>query len=556
MAMAPASHGWLSRLLPFLQWTPMLNRSVVRADIIAGVVAGILILPQAIALATLAGLPPEIGLYTAIFPVLICALFGSSWHALSGPNTSISVVVALIVGAYATEATPDFVMYAITLTFMAGVIQVTFGFARLGVIFNYFSHSVMVALVTGVGIIIIVQQLGNFLGLTVSSGEAVEDTLYNLFFSLPRANVYTTIIGFSTVAGGILVKRYWPKIPYIIAAVVIGRLVAFIIDLVVGDGNTNVDKLGYLSLSALPLSAPDFSPTNFYEAAEGLVMGAFMVSFLGLMQSAVISRAIGVKSGQHVNIDQEMVGQGLSNLGGSFLSCYPSCGSFNRSASNFETGGKTPLTGIISAIVLALLIIFAAPMIAQMPLAIVGGVLILVGMGLIDVDYIKKTLRIRGETRIVFLLTIITTVYGGLQWAVMLGIFLSIVVYLRSVSRPELDIISNTEAHQYLPEGVTDEDSTVLHLSGSIFFGSTPTLERGFADVAAEDKHRGTLVIAGEYIDNLDEAGATALITEAVKRRNAGGSMHLWLRNHNFDHVIRNSGLLAAIGEENIHYVN
>ena len=556
MAGATANRSWLERLLPFMQWVPMLNSEVVRADIIAGVVAGMLILPQAIALATLAGLPPEIGLYTAIFPVLICALFGSSWHVLSGPNTSISVIVALIVGAYATEATPDFVMYAITLTFMAGIIQIVFGFARLGVIFNYFSHSVMVALVTGVGVIIIVQQLGNFLGLTVNSGEAVEDTLYNLFFSLPRANVYTTIIGFSTVVSGLLVKRYWKKIPYIIAAVVVGRLVSLLIELVVGDGNTGVDKLGYLSLSALPLSAPDFSPTNFYEAAEGLFMGAFMVSFLALMQSAVIARAIGVKSGQHVDIDQEMIGTGLSNLGGSFLSCYPSCGSFNRSASNYETGGRTPLTGIISAIVLALLIVFAAPIIAQMPLAIVGGVLILVGIGLIDMDYIKKTLRIRGETRIVFVLTAFTTVYGGLQWAVLLGIFLSIVVYLRSVSRPELDILSSDEAHQYLPEDATDEDSTVVHLSGSIFFGSTPTLERGFADVAAQDRHRGNLIIAGEYIDNLDEAGATALITEAVKRRNAGGSMHLWLRNTNFDHIIRNSGLLAAMGEENIHYVN
>jgi len=552
---ALSRRSWLKRLLPFMEWVPMLNSQVVRADIIAGVVAGMLILPQAIALATLAGLPPEIGLYTAIFPVIIAALFGSSWHVLAGPNTSISVMVALIVGAYASEATPDFVMYAITLTFMAGVIMVIFGFARLGVIFNYFSHSVMVALVTGVGIIIIVQQLGNFLGLTVNSGEPVEDTLYNLFFSLPRANVYTTIIGISTVTAGILIKRYWPRIPYIIGAVVIGRLTAFLIDLAVGSGNTGVDKLGYLSLSALPLSAPDFSPTSFYEAAEGLVMGAFMVAFLALMQSAVIARAIGVKSGQHVDIDQEMIGTGLSNLAGSFLSCYPSCGSFNRSASNYETGGRTPLTGIISAIVLALLIVFAAPIIAQMPLAIVGGVLILVGMGLIDTDYIKKTLRIRGETRIVFVLTVVTTVYGGLQWAVMLGIFLSIVVYLRSVSRPELGIVSADEAQQYLPDGVTDEYSTVLHLSGSIFFGSTPTLERGFADVARNDAHKGALIIAGEYIDNLDEAGATALITEAVKRRDAGGSMHLWLRNASFDHVIRNSGLLAAIGENNIHYV-
>ena len=545
--------SFVSRMMPFTDWLPMLDSKTIRNDIWAGIAAGILILPQAIALATMAGLPPEVGLYTSIFPVIICALFGSSWHVLSGPNTSISVMVAMVVSAYAGVGTPDWITYTLTLTFIAGVIQLLFGFFKLGVVFNYFSHTVMVAIITGVGIIIIIQQLGNFLGLTVNPGEPVEDTLYTMFFRIPLANWWATALGVLTVVTGLLVKRYYPKMPAIIVAVIIGMLGGWIIEFLFGSEVTNIDKLGYLSLEALPLSAPDFSPTVFYEAAEGMMMGGFMIAFLGLMQSAVIARAMAVKSGQHIDIDQEVTGQGLSNVVGSFLTCYPSCGSFNRSASNIETGGRTPLVGIVSALCLAALVVFAAPVIAQMPLSVMAGILFLVGAGLIKLKDIKTLLAVRGENRTAFLLVLFATVYGGLEWAVMLGIATSVILYLRAVSKPEVDILFENEAHQYMPEGV--EDATVVQLSGSIFFGSTHTIERAFADIAHEDHRQKMLIIAGEHIDNMDEAGVAALVTEVGKRKQSGGSMVLWLRNHKLDALLERTGLLQAIGKDNIHYV-
>ncbi len=552
----PQSTTRAEKLFPFLSWFALLNQKVITADAWAGVAAGVLILPQAIALATLAELPPEIGIYTAIFPVLICAFFGSSWHVLSGPNTSLSVMIAMIVGAISSTGTPDYIMYTLTITFMVGIIQLFWGLFRLGGIFNYFSHTVMMALVIGVGFVIIIQQLGNFFGLTVSAGEPVEDTLYSLLFRIPDANWYAASLGALTVITGLLVKKYHPKWPFIIIATAVGIAGLWLFENVFFGSNINVDKLGYLSLDAIPLSMPDFSPTTFYEVAEALIMASFMIAFLGLMQSAVIARAMGVKSGQIVDINQEVIGQGLSNIGGSFLSCYPSCGSFNRSAANLEAGGRTPLTGIISAAVLALLVILAAPVLAHLPLSVVAGVLFLVGWGLIDITYIKKVVSVRGTSRNVFLLTLFVTVYGGLEWAVMLGIFLSILVYLRSVSRPEIDIVNSNEAHQYLPEGVSDDKATVIHMQGSIFFGSTASLERIFVDIAAQDNRKNMLIIAGEYIDNLDEAGATSLINESIKRKQAGGSMFMWLRNNKLDEILKTSGLIEAIGAKNIRYID
>lgn len=277
----PLPSDLAQKFFPFLAWTSILDRKTTLADISAGITAGVLILPQAIALATLAELPPEIGIYTAIFPVIICALFGSSWHVLSGPNTSISVMIAMIIGAISSVGTPDFIVYAITMTFLVGVIQLLWGLLKLGGVFNYFSHTVMMALVIGVGFIIIIQQLGNFLGLTVTQGEAVEDTLYSLFFRIPDANWYAVALGVMTVATGLVVKKYRPKWPNVILATSTGLIGLWLFENVFFGSDINVEKLGYLSLTAIPLSAPDFSPTTFYEAAEALIMGAFMIAFLG-----------------------------------------------------------------------------------------------------------------------------------------------------------------------------------------------------------------------------------------------------------------------------------
>nr|VFK21295.1 MAG: Sulfate permease family protein [Candidatus Kentron sp. LPFa] len=228
-----------------------------------------------------------------------------------------------------------------------------------------------------------------------------------------------------------------------------------------------------------------------------------MLAFLGLMQSCVIARAMGIKSGQNVDMNQEVLGQSLSNLGGSFLSCFPSCGSFNRSASNIESGARTPLVGVVSAIVLGALIFLATPIVAELPIAVMAGVLFLVGAGLIKMEDIGKLIRIHGESRIIFVLCLVATVYGGLDKGVILGIIASIVAYLRSVSRPEIDLFFGEDAEQYAPANLTGS-TTVLQVSGSVFFGSVQVLERALTDLAKSDGREGNLVIDAEHLHSLD----------------------------------------------------
>jgi SulP family sulfate permease len=532
---------WWYKLFPFLLWFSMLDKETIKVDVIAGIVAGVLILPQAIALATLAGMPPEYGFYTAIFPVIIACLYGSSWQALSGPNTAMCLMMGSTLGLYASASTPDYIMYAITLSFMVGVIQIVFGALKLAVVFNYFSHTVMVAIVSGVGIIIIVQQVGNFLGIIIDISEPIEDTVVQIFYSFPRSNWYAVFVGTVTVISGLIVKRWFKRWPYLIVCVIVGMLTAKLLELGLGSAKLDLYKLGTMVLSPLPLSAPDFSPENFAEAAEGLYTIAFVLAFLGLMQSCVIARAMAMKSGQNVNMNQEVIGQGLSNIGGSFVSCFPSCGSFNRSASNIETGARTPLAGVISAFVLGLLMIFATPIIAEIPVTVMAGVLFLVGASLIKLQDIKKVLQVRGESRLIFLLVLATTVYGGIDKAVFLGIFLSVVSYLRSASHPKIDLFFGK--------------STILQISGSVFFGSVHTVEKVLTDLSQLDDRQANLVINGEYLHHLDITGAETLVQEAKKRQKNGYQLALLLRNHNLDEVLQRAGLINVIGWENIYYL-
>lgn len=421
---------------------------MVKADVVAGVTAGVLVLPQAIALAALAGMPPEYGLYTSIFPVMFAALFGSSWHAMAGPNTALCILIAFTIAPYASIGSPEWIQYAITLAFMAGVIQIIFGVLRLGIVFNYFSKTVTVALITGVGVIIIISQLGNFMGVLMNTAEPLENALPQVIYAISRANGFAVLVGVVTVCSGIIVKRYYPKLPFLIIAVLVGILFSLGLELLFGKAAVGLDKLGTMSLSALPWSAPDFSPENFSEASQGLLPAAFVIAFLGLIQASVIARAIASKSGQYVDINQEVLGQGASNLVGSFVSCFPSCSSFNRSASNFDSGGRTPLAALVSVVTLAILVVFATPLIALMPITVMAGILLLVGVGLIKKSDIRQIFMAKWETRIIFILILGTTVYGGVDDAVFLGIALSIIAYLKSVSKPRI-VLLNGEAAQH-----------------------------------------------------------------------------------------------------------
>lgn len=521
----------MPRLFPFLSWWPMLSREVLWADLVAGITAGVLILPQAIALATVAGLPVEYGLYTAIFPVIITAFWGSSWHSLSGPNTALAVVTAATIAPFANIGTADYAQYAITLTFMVGVIQLGFGVLRLGVLFVYFSHTVMTALITSVGVIIVVQQIGPFLGLLMNSRESLDETLLQTYYLIPVINPYALSVGLVTLASGLLVRRWRRRWPHYIVAVAVGMAFAALLNLVFGTATTQIEMVGRMTLDSLPFSLPDFSPQGFAEFSTTAYPAALTMAVLGLMQSAVIARSLAVKSGQsNIDINQETVGQGLSNVAGSFLSCFTSCGSFNRSAANLAAGARTPLAGLISALVLGGLVFFAAPLIQYLPIPVMAAVLFLVGASLVNLGEIWPLLSTPGDKRWIFAMVVAVSLIEGVSTGLMLGVVLSIVVHLRGASRPDVEMLVGEEKNSYLEPGMEPAESTVVTISGALFFGSSQAVSQALSCLRSNDAGRAHLIIVGDYIQDIDSTVAEMLVQEARARSSAGYRTRLRLR--------------------------
>ena len=541
----------LARFLPFLVWAKMLDRPTLLADLGAGITAGVLILPQAVALAALAGLPPEYGIYTSIFPVIIAALFGSSFHLMSGPNTAIAVLIFLDLSTFASRGTEDYILYAMGLTFMAGVFQLVFGFARLGVVFNYISHSVIVGLTAGVGVVIIIQQLGNFFGILLNQREEIYETLLQAFYNLDHANWAAASCGLVTILAGVIARVWKPNAPHLIIAIVVGTLFAYVLDWLWGSASLRIDKLGTLSLAVLPFVPVDFSDDSLI-VYEDLILSAVLIGFLGLMQTAVIARSLAAKSGQSINMNQEIVGQGLSNVVGSYLSCFASCGSFNRSAANYSAGGRTPLSSLVSAFVLALLIWFAADLIALMPIAVMAGLLMLVGWGLIDRKEIGELVNARSEF-LIFVACFASAVVLGLDYGVILGVLLSVGVYLANVSRPHFRRLDAAAMRNYIPDDLAG-DVTAFRVSGNLFFGSVQSIGTQLGMIASDEGRNRKLFLSLEYVGHIDTPGALALVKEATRRKQEGGNVCVGLRDHTFDDVLQKSGLFATIGEACVFY--
>jgi SulP family sulfate permease len=423
-----------TRWLPFLAWWPGLTRETWRADILAALSGAIVVLPQAVAFATIAGLPPQYGFYCAMLPAVVAGLWGSSRHLVSGPTTAISVLVAATLGPLAAQGSAAYVSMAIALAFMAGLMQLAMGLARLGALVNFISHTVIVGFTAGAAVLIIVSQLGNFVGLELPRGAGWMRSIELGLGQLGLPHLLAATVGLATMGSGLLARRLWPRVPYMIVAMVVGSGVAALLKAVAGANAGSIRTVGALPGVVPPLSLPDLSPTT----VQSLLFPAAVVAVIGLTEAVAIARAVAVKSGQRLDADQEFIGQGLSNLIGSFTSAYPSSGSFNRSGINFEAGARSPMAAVLSAPILLAIALLAAPLAAWLPVPAMAAILFIVGWGLIDRVAIAQIIRRHPRERLVLLVTW-AGVLVDLEKGLFIGIVVSLLFYLYRTSQPRIE---------------------------------------------------------------------------------------------------------------------
>ena len=516
----------LVRIMPFLRWWPRVNRSTLRADALAGLTGAVIVLPQGVAFATIAGLPPEYGLYTAMVTPVIAALFGSSYHLISGPTTAISIVVFSSISEYVEPGSHEFISLALTLTFLAGVYQLAFGLARLGALVNFVSHTVIIGFTAGAAILIATSQVKHVLGLAIPKGESFIRVWIDVFNMSGEINGYVLLVAVATLITAILTKRFLPRLPNLLIAMIVGSLVA----LLLRDSTSAIALVGKIPAQLPPLSTPDFSMTTI----KMLAPQAFAIALLGLIEAVSISRAVATKSNQRINANQEFTGQGLSNIVGSFFSSYAGSGSFTRSGINYSAGAQTPMSAIFAALFLMLIILLIAPLTAYLPIAAMGGVIFVVAYNLIDFHHIKQVTQYSRSEAAILITTFLSTLFLELEFAIYLGVLLSLVFFLARTSSPEipaltLDTNKATGKRNFINTSKKPlaecPQIKIIRIDMSIYFGSINHIRDKIQKIVENEGIKHILIVASR-INFIDLSGAEMLVSENDRLKSLGGGLY------------------------------
>ncbi len=543
--------GLIKKIFPVAGWWKRVDRRTLKSDLMAGLTGAIIVLPQGVAFAMIAGLPPEYGLYTAIVPAIVAALFGSSSHLVSGPTTAISIVLFTTVSPLTQPGSHSYIEMVLAITFLAGLFQFSLGIARLGALVNFVSHSVVVGFTAGAALLIGTSQLSNFLGVPGSKRHAFIHVWEDLFSHLSQVNVIVIAIATTTLVVSLLCKRFLPRLPGMLIAMVTGSFLSLLLH----GKDHGVRLVGSLPAHLPPLSLPDLSTANI----RSLAPAALAVAMLGLAEAVSIARAVATRSHQRIDANQEFIGQGLANMVGSFFSSYASSGSFTRTGVNYDAGARTPLAAVFAALALTLILLLIAPLTAYLPIPAMAGVLLLVAGNLIDFHHISTIVRTSRREAGVMAVTFLATLLVELEFAIYVGVMLSLLLYLNRTSHPGFVtlVADHSDDHQRfinierkdLPEC---PQLKILRVDGSLFFGAVNHFAEELRTVARASPEQAHLLIVGGGINFIDVAGAETLANEARRLHLEGRKLYLCSLKGEVVETLHRGGYNEQIGEENI----
>ena len=508
-------------------------------------------LPQSVAFATIAGMPPEYGLYTAMVVPIIAALFGSSFHLVSGPTTAISIVVFAAVSKYAAPGSEEFVALALTLTFLAGVYQLVFGLAKFGLLVNFVSHNVVIGFTAGAALLIASSQIPYILGIHIPRGEGFINTWIDLYSGVGEFNIYLLIVGLGTLVSAIIIKLVRPKFPYLLIGMFVGGFLAFYLS----NFTDSIETVGVMPAYFPPLSSPNFSLNSL----KSLAPEAFAIALLGLIEASSIGRSIATKSNQRINPSQEFIGQGTSNIVGSFFSGYASSGSFTRTAVNFESGARTPLSAILAALFLMLIVLLVGPLISYLPYAAMAGIILIVAYNLIDFQSIKKTFTYSKSESVIFTATFLSTLLFELEFAIYLGVLLSLMLFIAKTSAPEVhtlafgsppgEDIRKLQSIRKTPL-VQCPQLKIIRIDMSIYFGSINHIQKQISQIVDNQRIYHILIVASG-VNFIDLAGIEGLLIEHRRLKALNGNLYLVDVKSSTYEFMEKVNFVNEIGREN-----
>ncbi|UCF94064.1 MAG: SulP family inorganic anion transporter [Desulfobacterales bacterium] len=541
-------HVHWENAVPFIAWMRPYGRRYLKADVFAGLTVAVVALPQSMAYALIAGLPVQYGLYASIVPAVAGSLWGSSAHLITGPTTAVSLVVFSTLGDMAPPGGAAYLELAFVLAFLIGIVQIAMGVARLGALLDFVSHAVLLGFTAGAAVLIAFKQLPGLLGIKVPGGGFFFEALFRLLTRIHQLHPATVILGAVTIAVILGLKKYRPHWPgTLVAMVLVGTAVAVF----------NLDSRGVAVVGAIPRRLPPFHLPSLTAAEQvgRLMPGALAIAILGLVEAVSIAKTIADVTRQRVNVNQEFIGQGLANIGASLFSGYPGSGSFTRSAVNFRAGGKTPMSAIVSALAIAVTVLAAAPLAAKLPLAALSGVLIVVAYELIRQKDIVRTVRATRSDAAVLVITFLSTLLLSIEFAIYVGMLLSIGLHLAKTSHPRIySVVPDLATGKLVgsAHGQTCCQMDIIQIEGSLFFGSATFVLDDLQRRLRHHPDAANLLIRMHHVNTMDASGIHVLEIVLDQIRRWGGGLYFSGVNHRVFLVLKNSGLLRDIGETRI----
>lgn len=531
-----------------------LTSSTLRADTMAGLLGAVLSLPQGIAFGTLAGLPPEYGIYTAVVPCIVAALFGSSRHVVSGPTNANSLALFAALSPLAVPGSAQYIAYALAVTAIVGIMQFSVGAFKLGWVTDFIAPAVLIGFMSGAALLIGLYAVPDMLGLTLEARTGAVNVIVGLVQHVGSTNMAALIVGLVTLVVTMGVAKISRRLPYMLIGIIGGYAASEA--LVRLTTMPDVQRIGDIPTVVPPLSMPWVDPALLPQFIS--IAGALSIVALG--QSVSIAKALAQRSGQHLDVDREFVGQGLSNIAGSFFSSYVSCGSLNRSLPNYLSGAQTPMAAVLSAVFLVVLAFVSLPLLERLPMPAIAALLIYIAYGLIDVKGFMRLARIHRADLGVALITFSGMLFLPFQQAILIGSALSLLLYLNRTAHPAVRTLvpdPNAPKRTFTP---TDEltgphqecpQLKLVRIEGSIYFGAAGFVTRRLHAMRehATQKHLLAMVKSMNFIDL---AGAEVWEQELDARRRMGGDLYFHQPRKDVRALWRKIGFDERLGLKNI----
>ena len=503
----------MQHYLPLLQGLKNYTKADFTKDLVAGLTVGVVVIPQGMAYAMIAGLPPVYGLYASIFPVLMYMLLGTSKNVVVGPVAMDSLLVAAGLGTLAITGIENYIAMAIFLAFMVGVIQLILGFARMGFLVNFLSKPVISGFTSAAALIIIFSQLKHLLGADIARSNKFHQLISNAFEKFSETNYIDLTIGVIGILIIILLKKWNRKMPSVLVVVIMGILAVYFF---------NLEQYGIHIVGAIPTGLPNFQMPNInLENTLSIWPIALTLALVGYLEAISIGKAMQEKDGgDTIDANQELVAIGASNVVGSFFQSYPATASFSRSAINQESGVKTNLSAIFSLILVVLTLLFLTPLFYYLPNAVLASIIMVSVFGLIDVTYAVNLWKNRRDEFLVLLVTFLITLFVGIPQGILIGVLFSLLLMVYRTSNPHFAVLGNIVGSEYYKnvlrfgdEVVVRPDLLIVRFDAQMYFGNSAYFKKQlFSEIEAKGNALKGVILNAEAINYIDSSSAQMLI--------------------------------------------